>query len=317
MRSSGRGRRSAALQWRLDVKGAEIRAALAAAGFRAILLKGSAFTETLDPGGAARGSMDCDLLVSPSDLRSITTHLGSLGFRPTFLPADTPTTRELHAGTWLREADGLELDLHHNLPEVPAPSELTWKLVGAHTTWIEVGGADTEILDEVGTALLVALHGALHGPGFPRVFEDLRQATAVFGDQIWRKAHRLAMDLDAEEAFGQGLRLVPEGVELAERLRLANSTSTQRLLTWSAAPWGATVVDEFVSADSSRRRARLAWRTLFPTPRAMRAGTSLARHGALGLAAAYVIRPVRMAVRLVPALQAWRAARARARPGAG
>jgi hypothetical protein len=137
--------------------------------------------------------------------------------------------------------------------------------------------------------------------------EDLRRAIAQLTDEDWVAAADLAQRLVATTAFADGLSAVEEGVALASRLGLETDPSVRRRLLREGAPWGSIVLAE-IAGLSWRERARLLRRLLAPSPRVLRKSTPLARRGRAGLAAAYALRPLRLALRLPPAARAWKAA---------
>ncbi len=165
---------AAARTFRLDVKGAEVRAALTGAGVRAVLIKGPALARLLH---GSRDYMDVDLLVDPVALPRAEEALAELGFRRFEREAAVRSTDPavgraiggqgaLHATVWLREQDGFLIDLHDSLPQCGADASVVWQALAGHLDVATIGGVATETLDRVASALLVALHTAHHGPGW-------------------------------------------------------------------------------------------------------------------------------------------------------
>ena len=98
--------------------------------------------------------------------------------------------------------------------------------------------------------------------------------------------------------------LDPEGLELADQLRLPAGTRFVRLLA-SNPPATALSVERMISARGARARLRVAARGLVPSPEYLRSVEPLARRGGWGLAVAYIWRPFHIAARLPRGLQAW------------
>ena len=321
--SRDEARRIAAATWRVDVKGAEVRAALSAAGVPIVLLKGRAFADLLYAGGPARHYVDCDLLVPPSHWSRASQVLRELGFAshhgmaPSALSADTAAGRAVHGSEWLREEDGFWVDLHQTLPEAGADPQVVWRALQGHLRELEVGGVGVQVLDAAGSALLTALHVAHHGPDFHGPLRDLERALQQLDESSWRGAVSLAAQIDAEGPFGTGLRFTADGSALADRLRLPWAPTQAMLLGWEGAPWGATVWESLVSTSGARAKARLLAALLFPSAEDLRARSAIARRGAVGLLAARVALPFELASRAAPSLRSWRRGRRRARPPAG
>ena len=141
---------------------------------------------------------------------------------------------------------------------------------------------------------------------------DLEAALAGLPEEAWLAAAGLAARLGAEQALAAGLRLVPEGQALADRLGLpADLTPRLALLAGGENPV-ALGIERLAGARGARARARVLGRALWPKPTAMRAWYALARRGRGGLAAAYLLRPVSLVSQVPSALGAWREARRRA-----
>ena len=234
-------RTTAASTFRLDIKGAEVRQALAAVGIRTVLLKGPAFTRLLYPVARSRGYSDVDLLVSPADLARSEQTLVAAEFRPFEREALARQTDEMvgqmvgvhgasQAKAWLRERDHFVVDLHDSLPQCGAPAGVVWETVTQHLEVLMLGGVPTETLDGPATALLVSLHAAHHGPDWGPAGADLQAALDVFDMTCWERARVLAVALKAESAMGVGLGTSEAGRATAAQLSLRTEpTGAHRL----------------------------------------------------------------------------------------
>lgn len=295
---------TAAANWRLDIKGAEVRANLAAAGVPCVLLKGRAFAELFYGDGAPRPYCDCDLLVAPTLSGAASAVLSGLGF--------DAMDRAPHSRAWCRETDGVWVDLHHSLPQLEADPADVWAILWRRATSIIVGGSPTRVLDPAASGLLASLHLAHHGADAAGPREDLARAIDQLAGDCWDDAANLARELGAAAAMGTGLRLLPTGIAIAERLDLPWAPSAYVLLNWGA-PWEATVWEALASTHSARARASLLARFLAPTPDFLRQRSALARRGPRGMALAYAVRPFLLAARAGWSFGPWR--RARRPPG--
>jgi hypothetical protein len=314
-------RLSAAGTFRLDVKGAEVRAALEQAGVRTVLLKGPAFARLLYGPARSRDYMDVDLLVDPARLERAEEVLLELRFyrvdpevpvRQTDASVGSAVGVQgaSHAAPWLRESDNLVVDLHDTLPQCGAPASVVWEALGEHLVTEEIGGSATTILDPPASALLVALHAAHHGPDWQGpAARDLAAALEQLDFDCWLAARELAVSLNADEALGAGLGTSESGREMAERLSLRGEASTARRLQWAGAPWSASVLDSLLSQHGIRRRATILARLLWPSSDALRRGSMLARRGTLGLLAAHALRPLQLLSSVPAALRALRHSR--------
>lgn len=110
----------------VDVTSDEVISALGSAGVRSILLKGPAIAEWLYESSSERPYMDCDLLIEPATFDQASACMTSLGFeqeleevRPEGLP---PKTQD-----WVRQRDGVVVELHRYLVGVKANPQLSFE----------------------------------------------------------------------------------------------------------------------------------------------------------------------------------------------
>lgn len=304
--------RTAALVLHVDSVTREVVTAMRETGIRTLLLKGPSIAAWLYGDGAARSYVDSDLLVAPGSYREAGDVLRKLGFRPRayWLYRDSQA--------WLRRRDTSYVDLHRSLINVLAPPDVVWKELASDTDTLRVGGIDLEVLRVPARALHVALHAAQHGVGdFRRPLEDLARAVRVADEDDWRQAADLARRIDALPAFAAGLRLDPEGVRLAERLKLPEERPPAVELRAGPDIPVAIALESLASGRSLRARPRLLLRALVPSSLYMRGWAAqhmirwpaALRRGHLGLGMAYLWRPIWILLRLPEAMIALRRAR--------
>jgi hypothetical protein len=296
---------AAARQWWLDVNAGKLCARVREGGTPHVLLKGPSLAAALYP-REIRQSYDVDLLIREVDLPHMREDLVSQGFERRFSEDDDARGVQLQGEKWIRDKDGLIVDVHTSLAELRCRPETAWTVLSAATKEIDVGGFRTKVLRTDALALHVALHAAHHGPSRSWPVEDLRRALEAFSRADWQAAAELARALDASAAFGAGLRLVDEGARLAQALGLPDERSRERSLRWQEAPWGARVLDHLAAERGLRKRLGVVLRVLAPTPNAMRLGTPLARRGRRGLVFSYAVRPLRLIWRLPGAVASLR-----------
>jgi hypothetical protein len=300
--------RAAARGLAADVVAGEVLAALAERRISSMVLRGPAFQRWLCSPDEVRTYNDVDLLVCPADQARAEPVLRRLGFRPLVEESELRGHRPLHATEWVR-AEGISVDVHETVSGADAPPEVVWDALRAHTAALEVGGVETKIPDAAGVALLVALHAAHHGVGFERCRADLRRALDRLPEQTWQEAARLAARIDATAAFVAGLSVEPPGNDMAARLGLPAATPVDVRLRASSPPPLALGLEWLGRTPGARAKAGLMVRTAFPTPGAMRAWRSRARHGRRGLAVSYVTHPFWLAWHLPSSALALRRAR--------
>jgi Uncharacterised nucleotidyltransferase len=289
----------------------EVVEAFRGAGIHSILLKGPAIARWLYADGSPRPYIDTDLLVPPDEHAGAVDALVELGFELELGDEDTPGWR-MNAHEW-RRPDGARIDLHRTLVGVGVGPERLWPVLAEQSEPIWVGGVKIDSLSGPGRALHVALHAAQHGAWRPQALEDLGRALGATPLDTWAEAAILARELDAVPAFAAGLRLDARGAEVAARLELSERGSREVTLRAATPPPGALGLEELAHATGLAAKLKLIGRNLVPSPRFMRVWSPLARRGRLGLAAAYLWRPVAILLRAGPALIAWLRARKQSR----
>jgi hypothetical protein len=304
---------AAASSLHLDAVTAEVVGTLREAGVDSILLRGPAISRWLYEDEAARSYVDTDLLIAHAELERAEKLLSGLGFSDLTVEGVLARDRPTHAHTWARRRDGVAVDLHYTLLGAQVEPEKVWDLLSAETEAMSVGGTMVDVLQAPGRALIVALHAAQHGVDLGKPLEDLARALELLPGQVWDDASALAARLEATEAFATGLRLLPSGEGVAQRLGLPDERSTETVLRASTPPPTALGFDWLASTPGLRAKLSLVTRKIVPDPAFMRAWSPLAQRGRAGLAAAYVWRVLWLARHAWPGFRAWRRARRAAR----
>src|SRR3954453_16159845 len=124
---------------RVDAATAEVLQTSEAAGVRAVLLKGPALAAWYadDP---THAYLDCDLWVGPADFEVASEALTRLGFRPVIDDRGFPASWEEHAKAWLRDQDGVVVDLHRRLQGVGVDDETACQALSGATEKLPVPG---------------------------------------------------------------------------------------------------------------------------------------------------------------------------------
>jgi hypothetical protein len=296
----------------LDAAAAEAVSALGKAGVGAVLLKGASFERLLYDPGEPRMYGDIDLLVAAEQLRAAARVLEALGYRPR--QAELSPRHVDHAKLWVRDADRMNLDLHRSLVGVGAGVD-PWTTLSAETETMEIGGASLEVLSPAARAMHVALHATVHANDPDKPMADLSRALERLPEATWGRAAELARELDAEGAFRAGLRMLPAGEALADRLGLSAAPRMQTVMFQQEVPSQAWTVDRLARAPGLGAKLRIVARRAFPEPEFMRAWYPLARRGRWGLALSYVRRVAWLAKATGPAVLAWVRARRELRRG--
>ena len=293
----------------VDVTTAEVAVALREAGVYSLLLKGRTFARWLYAEGERREYDDADLLVRPDQLSHGESVLTDLDFEKHLGSTDQPL-HGLHAHTWARRSDGAVVDLHWTLVGVGVPADDLWRELARHTETERVAGRELECLDTVARAFHVALHAAHHGVRHSKPIEDLRRALARCDEHTWAEAATLAGRLEATAAFGVGLRLLPVGAELADRLGVPpNSSVMVALFAEHPTLELAMGIQSLTEVKGARSKAEVLRRALWPSPAFMRAAFPQACRSKPGLILAYLWRPAWLLARVPGALSGVRRAR--------
>lgn len=298
-----------ALMWNLRVDAAtgEVLRALRERRIDSLVLKGPAFTDWYAP-DSGRTYVDGDLWVAPANLAATEAVLAELGFTPTQDERGMPGWWQEHGSSWLRERDDTKIDLHRRLQGTALEPQQAWEILWPQRTRFIVGGERAYRLPEAGRALYATLHATHHGRDDPRGLPHLAAALGAVDDATWMRALGLAEQLDALAAFATGLRLLPDGAALAERIGLPDATSVRASLLASSAPPIALGFDQLTSARGLHR-LEILLRKLVPPPGFVRHWWPPAARNPLMLIVGYVYRPIWLLQRAPAGYRAWRAAR--------
>jgi hypothetical protein len=271
----------------VDQLTAEVSGAFVAERIESLVLKGPALAEWLYP-GEVRPYADSDVLIKPGDWQRALGVLERLGFHKYRNPQAHAPVEPFAATEFLRGDDNL--DLHCTLPGLEGRPDLIAASLLAGADRQVIGGAELRIPGRAVLLLGVGLHAAQHTKGGP--IEDLRRAIVHADEQLWRQALERAQQFDGVPAFASGLRLLPEGVELARRLGIEDVRSPRHELRRHEVQT-AEAIDTLLSPGlGTRQRLAIVVREFFPTREFMHGWTPLARRGHLGLTAAYVWRAI-------------------------
>ncbi len=284
----------------LDGTLAEIARTFREKDVQSLLLKGPAFARWLYEEPRRRAYLDIDLLVAPGSFDAAESALADLGFR------SLPRLFAAHHTVWQR--DGLldvDVDLHHGVVGVGVPHEVAWPYLAKGAETIEVFGERLVVPGLPAMALTLGLQLLQDGGANAKHREDLRRALEKADFGVWQAAATLARELNAHEALGLGLRFVPGGREMADRLQLP-APASRRLLLWASRPPAtAGGIERLVSTKGAVGKLRLLREKLAPSPEFMRWWFPPARRSRWGLAAGYAWRPIWLALKLPGGLRAW------------
>jgi hypothetical protein len=304
---------AAAASLRSDVVAAAVGEAFHSAGIASILLRGPSIARHVYAAGESRPYADVDLLVPTAAIAEAERLLDDHGFAHTAVLGERPDDRPAWSRTWQRASDGAEVDLHTTIVGVGVPPHELWALLSENVEPVEVARARLDGLNAEATLVIVALHAAHHGTELRQPLEDLARAIERFPTTSWTAAAALADRLAAMPAFAAGLRLLPAGAALAERLALPDAASAEVILRAGSAPPMALGFEWLSRVPGFRAKTRLIAGKLAPDVQFMRAWSPLARRGRVGLAAAYGFRIVWLAWHAIPGFIAWSRARKSAR----
>lgn len=304
--------RAAADNLRIDAATAEVLRRWEQASVQGLVLKGPALADwyAADP---ARSYLDCDMWVRPGDLEIAAAALAELGFQKLADERGLPEWWREHASTWARESDGVVVDLHRTLQGIGVSAEEAWETLWPRRELATVAGRAAPRLDVSARAMYVTLHAAHHGAGFGKALTHLERALRALAEPAWHEAAELARQLRAVDAFAAGLRLLPEGTALAERLELPATQSVKTALRASTPPPVALGFAQLAGAKTLRERLEIAGRKLFPPPGFVRHWWPPAARSRWMLLLGYLYRPLWLLRHAPRGARAWLEARRRTR----
>jgi hypothetical protein len=297
---------------RIDAATGEVLRAFEAVRLRAVLLKGPALAAwyAAEP---TRSYLDCDLWVAPADVAPAGDVLTRLGFERVVDDRGLPAWWRDHADDWRRDLDGVAVDLHRRLQGLGVDHETAWQTLWSRTETLTVAGHPARVLGPPASALYVTLHAAHHGEAWGKALSHLERALQAVGDSTWREAASLAERLGATDPFATGLRLVPQGTELAARLSLPDTRSVEVALRASTPPPIALGFEQLARAAGPTERLEIIARKAVPPPGFIRHWWPAATRNRRMLALGYLYRPVWLLRHGPRGLRAWLVARRKVR----
>lgn len=292
----------------VDLVSAEVADGFEAEDIPVILLKGPSFVRWLYEDGSARPYGDSDLLVLDDDFVRAERALGEMGFELA-VGVEFPHQMPSWDRTWRRPIDGAVVDLHRTLFGIGLAPQAAWVLLERETEGMKVGGRDIRVFNRDARCFHVAVHCAQHGVAEMKPAEDLLRAVHQEPYETWISAARLAGQLSATDAFSGGLRLIPEGTAVADRLGLPLPTSAQVLIRLQGSPHLALGLDHLSRVRGFRAKVVYLTRAFVPSRSSMERTDPRALRGRLGLLLAYLSRWVWMLRSTPRALFAYRRGR--------
>ena len=191
-----------------------------------VVLKGPVLARWLYP-GEVRPYVDCDLMVAPENRARAVSVLERLGFMEHLPWMPVPLSLDPGGTAFNRPGEGM-VDLHCQLPGLDGDPDAIWSRLAANAKRQMIAGVELLVPDRDMVLLHVVLHAAHHAnqvDGKP--LEDLRRALALVEEAGWSSALELARAYRGVPAFAAGLRLLPEGEDLARRLDLGGRSSAR------------------------------------------------------------------------------------------
>ncbi len=285
------GYRQRARNFAIDALTTEVVIAFTGEGIGTVVLKGPVLARWLYP-DEVRPYVDSDLMVAPENRARAVSVLERLGFAEHCPWMPTPLSLD-PGGTAFNRRGGGMVDLHCQLPGLDGDPDAIWGRLAASAVRQVIAGVELRVPDRDTVLLHVVLHAAHHAnmvDGKP--LEDLRRALALVEEAAWSSALELARVYQGVPAFAAGLRLLPEGGDLALRLGLGEVWSLQHEIRREDNVIAEELYALLSASVGIRRKLAIAASDIFPRPDYMRWWSPLARCGKLGLAGAYLWRMI-------------------------
>ena len=290
----------------VDRATAEVVRGFGEAGIPCLLLKGPVLARALY-GEEARPYMDADLLVPPDRVEDAERALGALGFEGP--PREAFRGRWTPSGIEHRRRDGGRIDLHATVHGATVDASEVWPALAAGSESMTLSGTEVRVPRSAALAYLVATHAAHHGREVVKPLRDLARAVERLPEEAWHEAMDVAERIGGRAALAEGLRLVPEGVALAERLGADPAPSVETVLEALSPPVSALGWQRVLDACGARAKARLLAREVVPSREYMATWTLEPQLRGRRLVLAHVHRLRGLAAEAPSALAALRRAR--------
>lgn len=286
---------------RIDRVSIEVHEALAAAGVPSVLLKGPSIAAWLYEPDELRPYSDSDLLVRHEDWERAGDVLASLGFRPQWATMAHPNLGAYSSFAFKRgPLDAV--DLHATLSGLRADFDTVWRVLATAPATQRVLYADLPVLALPVRTMHLALHATQHYGHEGSPTQDLVRGLEILPTELWSEAMAVAASLGGLEAFGSGLRMLPRGREVADRIGLPDASSMETRLREGSVPLAQSLY-AVACTPGLRRKLAMLLSELFPRPSFMRWWSPTARRGRRGLAISYAWRPIWLLARLPAAVR--------------
>jgi Uncharacterised nucleotidyltransferase len=282
----------------IDQVSIEVAAALESRGLPYLLVKGPVLSDWLYP-ETIRQYGDTDILVSPDDLPAAQAALRDLGFTP-YREPDTIARGMPPFHAWTRNRMWVDLDCR--MTGLSASPATQWQGLSREREPWRVAQSTVWTTGSAARALLLATHAAQHGIDVDGPLEDLARGIAALPFDLWREAWALARELGGQDAFGAGLRLVPSGARLADRLGLPAGSSRGVRLQALGAPPLVVGLDRLTAIRGMRGKIELMRTELLPSEEFLRWWSPIASRGRVGMFVTKIWRPVWFLLQIPSAL---------------
>jgi hypothetical protein len=168
--------------------------------------------------------------------------------------------------------------------ELGVSADDLWTALASETEKVLVCGLQTEILAPPVRALHLALHASQHASDhYPKPVEHLARALEVVSLEVWKSAALLATRLRAVPAFSHGLRILPAGQRLADRLQPPVAVSVKIALRDGPSPALAMELDWLLNLPGFWTKMVHLARKVVPSAAHLKAWSPLANRGRAGL----------------------------------